>query len=88
VAFRALMIRPTASSVSERPFRPSVNHKQQHRSDKSNRLPTIAVRVRVGLGCMKWIIEYKNRRLERQTMLAAVRRRLARVPDPAHGFLL
>jgi hypothetical protein len=41
-----------------------VNHKQQNWSDKSDRVPAVAVRVRIGLGCMKWIIEDKDGRLE------------------------
>ena len=56
----------------------SVNHKQQNWSDKSDRVPAVAVRVRIGLGGVKWIIKYMDRRLKRHTMLGAIRSGLVR----------
>jgi hypothetical protein len=60
-------------------FRPRVNHEQQYRSNQADRVPAIAVRVRIRLGGMKRVIEHAHRRFERQAMFGAVCRRLPRI---------
>ena len=66
------------------PFRPSMNNKQQHRSDESNGLPAITIWVRVWLRCVKRVVEHVRSSFERQAVLDAVHGRLVRVPRPAH----
>ena len=63
-------------------LRPRVNHKQQYRPDKPNRLPAITVWVWIMFRCVQWVIEYTYRGFERQMVLRAVRGCLLRIPDP------
>src|SRR5882757_1904605 len=52
-------------------FRPSVNHQQQHRPNKCDSVPTITVRMRVGLRCVEWIVKHQDCGFERQAVFAA-----------------
>jgi len=54
-----------------------VNDQQQHGSDKPDRMPTIAIRMRVRSRSLERIGKHKRRGFERQTVLEAVCRRLA-----------
>jgi hypothetical protein len=62
-----------------------MDNEQQDLSDESDGVPAIAVRMRVRLRRMKWVIKHQHRGLERQAVLCAVYLGLVRIPGPSHG---